>query len=107
MLTLAPGRTPPLCAQVWLDAQSALAKGTEVTVEPEGAPVPSAVPTPGSFFATIEEGSTTEGGEVLYKIRRSGALDLGLVDPTPVPRHRLRERKAAVCRAHTGHSAEL
>ena len=77
-----------LCTQVWLNTVSALKKGTEVTVEPEGAPAPSAVPAPGSFFATIEEGSTTEGREELYKIRRSGALDSGLVDPDPVPRHR-------------------
>ena len=82
-----------LCTQVWLNTVSALKKGTEVTVEPEGAPAPSAVPAPGSFFATIEEGSTTEGREELYKIRRSGALDSGLVDPALVPRHRLRERK--------------
>ena len=80
-------------AQVWLNMESALAKGTEVTVEPEGAPPPSAIPAPGSFFAVIEDGSTTVGGQVLYQIRRSGALDTGLVDPTRVPRHRLRQRK--------------
>ena len=82
-----------LVLSIWLDTRSALPKGAEVTVEPEGAPAPSPQPAVGSFFATIHTGSSEVGRDVMYEVRRTGVHDTGLVSPTPVARHRLRHRK--------------
>lgn len=64
-----------LILRVWLDIVSPLPIGAEVTVEPEGAPPPS---------ATVHIGSTTTGPNVMYTLRRTGVHDSGLVDAIPL-----------------------
>ena len=69
--------------EAWLDRQSSLAKGSAVTVEPEGESVEGSLQPPmGSFFAEVEVGSTAVGEAVMYSVRsRDDVLH-------QIPRHR-------------------
>eukprot|EP00966_Prymnesium_polylepis_P092509 2141329-Prymnesium_polylepis.1 len=66
--------------------QGALRAKTEVTVQPADAPAESIHYVAGSYFAVVQEGSTTAGPDVLYMVQRpDGSTET-------VPRHRLRHR---------------
>ena len=77
-----------LLFSAWRDRCGALAKGSAVTVEPEGESVVGSLEPPmGSFFAEVEKGRAEEGEKVLYSVRsRDGVLH-------EVQRERLRHRK--------------
>eukprot|EP00966_Prymnesium_polylepis_P189901 4400550-Prymnesium_polylepis.1 len=84
-----------LLISVWLDRCGRLAKGDEVTVEPEDTSTPDGrqvdngfVPPADSFFAIIEEGSSDVGEGVLYSLRGRD----GVLRPS-IPRARLRLRR--------------
>ena len=56
-----------LCSEAWLDRSGALHKGDAVTFEPEGASVPGSLElVPGSVYAEVEVGSSTDGEDVMY-----------------------------------------
>ena len=63
---------------------STLPHKAEVTVEPEGAPPPTAEPAVGSFFATVVEGDSERG----YKLIDAKGIDV----PGRIARARLRHR---------------
>lgn len=79
---------------VWLDVESALRPGTEVTVEPydTGTP-PSIEPAEGSYFAVIRVGSLEVGPDVLYTVQRTGVRDTNNMAAIQVRRKQLRERR--------------
>ena len=77
-----------LISKVWKDRCSALAKGAEVTVEPEGCSEPgSSEAAEGSFYAVVHQGSKEAGSEVIYTLRRPNGEEV------QAPRARLRHRK--------------
>ena len=75
-----------LVASARKDRQGALTEKTEVTVQPAEAPTDSIRYVAGSYFAVVQEGSTTVGPDVPYLVKRpDGSTET-------VPRHRLRHR---------------
>ena len=61
-----------LLYSAWRDRRGALAKGSAVTVEPEGESVVGSLEPPmGSFYAEVEVGRAEEGEKVLYSVRLS------------------------------------
>jgi len=75
-----------LVASAWKDREGALNVKTEVTVQPGDAKEGSICYVAGSYFAVVQEGSTSVGPDVPYLVRRpDGSTE-------SVPRHRLRHR---------------
>jgi hypothetical protein len=75
-----------LVASAWKDRVGALDANIEVTVQPVDTPCGSICYTAGSYFAVVQEGSSSVGPDVLYLIKRTDG------STETVPRHRLRHR---------------
>ena len=71
----------------WLDTDTLLSEGDEVTVEPEGSPTGALQPAKGSFFAHVHVPPARAGEDSLYTLKK----DNGEVVPG-VQRRRLRHR---------------
>jgi hypothetical protein len=80
--------TSYLIVDVWLNRRSLLSVGTEVTVEPEGAPANVLQPAKGSYWAKIHASPSTEGEQEIYSVQDEHGRVIG-----GITRERLRHRK--------------